>query len=305
MNLAGLKLFLGLSRTPHGLLDLATPAMAALLLLGHFPPLTTIVLGLVTAFAGYNAVYALNDLVDYKVDQQRIAVKGPTTVTFHVDEILVRHPIARGLLEFRSGLNWFVFWAVLAIVGAWILNPVCAILFVASAVLETIYCKLLRISHLKILPSALVKATGGLAGIFAVNPYPPWSFVAVVFIWLAAWEIGGQNIPNDLVDREDDSKVGAKTTVTVKGLPESVFRIVAAASMAFAAGVVVYWTAGQGVGPVYPIGAVAIGWFLLLDPARKLYYESTPVLAASLFNRASYVPVSFLALTIVSILVRF
>ncbi len=304
MNLSTLKLFLGLSRTPHGLLDLATPAMAALLLLGHFPPLTTILLGLVTAFAGYNAVYALNDLVDYKVDQQRLAVKGPSMVAFHVDEILVRHPIARGMLEFRSGLRWFVFWAALALAGAWLLNPFCAILFVASAVLETVYCKLLRITHLKILPSALVKATGGLAGMFAVDPSPPLSFVAVVFIWLAAWEIGGQNIPNDLVDREDDSKVGAKTTVTVKGLSESVFRIVAAASMAFVAGIVVYWTAGQGIGPVYPIGAVAIGWFLLLDPARKLYYEPTPPLAASLFNRASYIPVSFLALTVVSILIK-
>ena len=58
------KLFLGLSRTPHGILDMATPPMAALLWLGHFPPFLVVIVGLITAFAGYTAVYALNDLID-------------------------------------------------------------------------------------------------------------------------------------------------------------------------------------------------------------------------------------------------
>jgi hypothetical protein len=64
------KLFLALSRTPHGLLDLATPALAALLCYGGLPPFGVIILGLLTGFAGYTAVYALNDLVDYRVDQR-------------------------------------------------------------------------------------------------------------------------------------------------------------------------------------------------------------------------------------------
>jgi 4-hydroxybenzoate polyprenyltransferase len=64
-----LKLFLALSRTPHGLLDMCTPAFGALLWLGHFPSFSVVVIGLVTTFAGYTAVYALNDIVDYKVDK--------------------------------------------------------------------------------------------------------------------------------------------------------------------------------------------------------------------------------------------
>ena len=69
-GIARLKLFLALSRTPHGILDMATPALAALLWLGGFPSAGVIALGLLTAFAGYTAVYALNDLVDYRVDKE-------------------------------------------------------------------------------------------------------------------------------------------------------------------------------------------------------------------------------------------
>ena len=65
-----LKFFLALSRTPHGLLDMATPALTALLWYGAIPSLRIISLGFITAFAGYTAVYALNDLVDYRVDKK-------------------------------------------------------------------------------------------------------------------------------------------------------------------------------------------------------------------------------------------
>lgn len=69
-HISRLKLFLALSRTPHGVLDMATPALGALLWLGTFPPAGVIALRLLTAFAGYTAVYALNDVVDYRVDKE-------------------------------------------------------------------------------------------------------------------------------------------------------------------------------------------------------------------------------------------
>ncbi|MGA9752282.1 MAG: UbiA family prenyltransferase, partial [Acidobacteriota bacterium] len=224
------KLFLGLSRTPHGVLDMATPPMAALLCLGHFPPITVVIVGLITAFAGYTAVYALNDLVDHRVDKERLSLRERATDLPTLDEIMVRHPVAQGLLSFKNGLWWFLFWAIVALAGAWWLNPLCAGLFVVSTSLETLYCKLLRISHLKIIPSALVKASGGLAGVYAVDPNPSLGFVAVLFLWLAAWEVGAQNIANDIVDMEDDARVSARTTVTIKGVPESVFVMLGAVS---------------------------------------------------------------------------
>jgi 4-hydroxybenzoate polyprenyltransferase len=67
-----LGLFLALSRTPHGLLDMTTPCFAALLWLGAFPSLKVILVGLLTVFAGYSAVYALNDLIGYGSDKKKM-----------------------------------------------------------------------------------------------------------------------------------------------------------------------------------------------------------------------------------------
>ncbi len=298
-------LFLGLSRTPHGILDVATPAMAALLCLGHFPPVSVVVVGLVTAFAGYTAVYALNDLVDFRVDRERLALRDESKGLFHVDELMVPHPVAQGLLTYRSGLVWFFSWAVVALAGAWWLNPFCAVLFLAAALFETLYCKLLRITYLKIIPSVIVKATGGLAGAYAVDPNPLPGFLVMLFVWLAAWELGGQNIANDIIDMDDDARVSARTTATVKGLPEAVFMLLVGVSIAAVGGMVVYWFAGAGVGLLYPIGAVILGWKLLLEPARAVYYKPVPETCATLFNRASYMPLGFLVLTAVSIILPF
>ncbi len=303
-NPASWKLFLGLSRTPHGVLDLATPAMAAMLWLGQFPPASIVIVGIITAFSGYTAVYALNDLVDHRVDRERLRVRDQTKRRFDVDEIMVPHPVAQGLLSFGSGLSWCLFWAVIALVGAWWLNPLCALLFIVSAALEALYCKLLRITHLKIIASAAVKSIGGVVGVLAVDPHPSPGFVALLLLWLAAWEVGGQNIANDMVDMEEDSKVLARTTLTVKGTQEAVFRLVAAVSMAAVSGLAIYWFAGDGVGLLYPVGAVILAWKLLLEPARRVYYDPGNASAETLFNRASYLPVSFLVLAVAAIYIN-
>ena len=44
-GISRLKLFLALSRTPHGVLDLAAPSLSALLWLGTFPPAPVMGLG--------------------------------------------------------------------------------------------------------------------------------------------------------------------------------------------------------------------------------------------------------------------
>lgn len=297
-----LRLFFSLSRTPHGLLDMCTPAMAAMLWLGSFPRVSVVLVGLITAFAGYTAVYALNDLIDCRVDKERLVPTPDSKEVVRVDEILTRHPVARGVLSFRSGAIWFAAWAMIALAGAYWLNPFCGLLFLISSSMESLYCKLLRVSHLKIIPSAIVKATGGLAGVYAVDPSPAPGFVAVLFLWLAAWEVGGQNIANDIVDMEDDAKVSARTTITVLGLRESVFILLAGISMATLAGIAIYWTAGPGIGPFYLIGAALVSWKLLLEPAREVYYNPTYAAAASLFNKASYMPLGFLVVVLISIL---
>jgi len=75
-GLSRLKLFWALSRTPHGLIDMAMPALGALLYLGEFPSIRIVLLGLITVFSGYTAVYALNDIVDYKSDKEKVSIGG-------------------------------------------------------------------------------------------------------------------------------------------------------------------------------------------------------------------------------------
>jgi len=55
---------------------MATPALAALLWLGSIPQIHVIVIGLVTAFAGYTSVYALNDVIEL---QDRSAQKSASS----------------------------------------------------------------------------------------------------------------------------------------------------------------------------------------------------------------------------------
>src|SRR5512139_2490837 len=92
------KLFLALSRTPHLLLDLATPMVAALLCLGRFPNLSTIILWIITVFAGYACFYALNDVTHYHLDQHRMAGTTRQDTCFDLHCIFIRHPLAQGLI---------------------------------------------------------------------------------------------------------------------------------------------------------------------------------------------------------------
>ena len=159
-------MFFALSRTPHGLLDLATPALAALLFYGGVPPFEVVAVGLLTVFAGYTAVYALNDVVDCRVDREKLRLKG-LEAGHYLDAVLVRHPLAAGRVSLREGLLWTVAWALVALLGAYCLNPVCALIFVAGCGLEAAYCLLLKVSPWRFLVAGLVKGLGALAAVFA------------------------------------------------------------------------------------------------------------------------------------------
>src|SRR5271157_2547696 len=145
LGFSRVKLLLALSRTPHGLLDLAAPALAALLWLGRLPPLRTTALGLLTVFAGYTAVYALNDVVDCRVDQEKLLLQGGPKADPYLDAVFVRHPLAAGRVSFRAGLAWTGAWALVAFLGAYTLNPACALIFLLGCGLEAVYCLLLKV----------------------------------------------------------------------------------------------------------------------------------------------------------------
>jgi 4-hydroxybenzoate polyprenyltransferase len=301
-GLSRLKLFLALSRTPHGLLDLATPALAAILWFGGVPPFEVTAVGLLTVFAGYTAVYALNDVVDCRVDKEKLKATAGRPKAGYLDALFMRHPMAQGRMSFGEGLLWTLAWALMALLGAYYLNPVCAHIFLAGCLLEVIYCLLLRVSHLRTLISGLVKTLGGVAAVFAVDPHPAPGFLLLLFLWLFSWEIGGQNIPADWHDVEEDQLLGAQT-IPVRYGPEGASAIILGAlafSVALSAVLVQVSPLRFTLMPASL--ALAVGGYFLLLPAVRLYQSKEKEQAAALFNRASYYPVAMLSLALVNLM---
>ena len=284
------KLFLALSRTPHGILDMATPAVGALLWLGGLPSAGVIALGLVTAFAAYTAVYALNDLVDLGVDREKAATGLLPKAGGDLDAVFLRHPLAHGLLSRREALLWTGGWALTALLGAYLLNPLCALIFIAGGLLEAVYCLLLRVSYLRTLVSGVVKTLGGIAAVFAVDPVPSLAFLSVLFLWLFLWEIGGQNIPNDWTDLREDLRIRAQTVPVRFGPQGSIRLILLALFLAVGMSLALFRVTPYRLGPSYLAGSLATGIVLLLWPARRLQKGKSPREAIALFNRASYYP---------------
>ncbi len=295
-----LKLYLALSRTPHGILDMATPAFAVLLYLGDLPPLRVAVIGLITAFAGYTAIYALNDVVDFRSDREKCGYKPegciPAGPENYLDSLMVRHPMAEGMLSYREGVVWALGWSGVAMIGAWLLNPVCLLIFLSGAVLETVYCKLWRVSPWRAVVSGFVKNMGTIAAVYAVDPDPSVGFMLLIFLCLFFWEIGGQNIPADWTDIEEDRRFGGQTIPlrlgTEKAAAMALFCLIAAVCL----GAFLFsstfsesrWTASLAV--------FLAGTYLLVAPAMTLFKTKVREEAMALFNRASYFPLVLFAL---------
>ena len=294
-----LKLFLALSRTPHGVIDIATPALAALLCLGHFPSLTIILLGMVTVFSGYTAVYALNDLVDYRTDQAKVRAGGYGDGEDYLDGVLVRHPLAKGVLTLPEGILWTVGWALVAMVGAWLLNPVCFYIFLAGGLLEVCYCLLWRVTPLRAMINGIVKALGSVAAVYAVNPQPSFLFMITLFGWIFFWEIGGQNIPNDWTDIEEDRQFKAKTIPVKLGLERAALLALACLVAAFLMTFLMLWVSPLAFGALLLLAVAGIGTWLLLLPVLRLVEAGERNQAMDLFNKASYFPLSVLLVVLV------
>lgn len=299
-----LKLFLALSRTPHGLIDMATPIFAALIWLGDMPSLYIVTVGLFTTFAGYTAVYALNDLVDYLPDKRTVVLHDSTCpADGDLDAVLVRHPMACGFLTFGEGLAWTVSWVFLAAVGAYLLNPACLMIFAAGCVLETIYCLLWRISHYRTLISGIVKTLGAMAAVFAIDPHPSLWFLSALFLCLFFWEIGGQNIPNDWTDADTDSRSGGRTFPVQMGTQRSSLVILFCILLVLPLNTAVFLLSPVCYPTIYPIAALAAGGILLLIPALRLWSSRTRRDAMMLFNRGSYYPLSLMGIVVIKALI--
>ncbi len=302
---ARLKLFWALSRTPHGLLDMCTAALASLLWLGHFPSFKIIGLGLITVFAGYTAIYALNDVVGYRSDKRKLQqgnLRGFDDCE-DLDARLVRHPMARGFLSFKAGLLWSMAWAVLALIGAYLLNPVCVLIFICGSILETIYCLMWNISPSRTLISGVVKTAGPIAAVFAVDPNPSMSYLMVLFLLMFFWEIGGQNVPNDWSDIEEDTRFQAQTVPIRLGLEQANVIIFGSIILTIILSGILLVLSNVAFGFPFILAFAFVGLYFLLLPTIKLFRNEESSYAMILFNKASYYPLALLVVVVIKLLI--
>jgi len=299
---ARIKLFLALSRTPHGLIDMSTPAFCALLWLAAFPPLNVVLLGMMTAFAGYTAVYALNDVIDYRIDREDFQKSGIHSAENDLDAVMIRHPMAQGYLTFKAGLAWSLAWAVVALVGAYMLNPVCVLFFLIGCVLETVYCLMLKISYLRVIVSGVVKTLGGMAAVFAVDPNPSCGFLLILFFSLFFWEIGGQNIPNDWTDLKEDKALKARTIPVRYGAKRARVIVLGCLLITVGFSLCLFYVSPFGSDISIQVAVLMIGLYLLILPGWRLYQTKTRREAMRLFNKASYYPLALLGLVFIRVI---
>jgi 4-hydroxybenzoate polyprenyltransferase len=298
-----MRKFLALSRSTHGVLDVAITGFAALLWLGHFPAWPVLLVALATAAAGYTALYALNDLLGVKVDREKFAGDG-IKPGYSVEASDLRYPIAQGKLSLASGIAWFACWYLVALAGAWWLNPFLVIVVLAAPVLETAYCLLLKVTWWRTLVSGLVKSLGPVAAVLVVVPRPSLAWLALMVAWLVAWEIGGQNVPADWNDVEEDRRVGARTIPVVFGPRVAATVVLVALIATVALSLLLPVMSPLALGLPYLLAPFAAGLFLLLLPGLALYRTRDGRQAARLFDRASLYPLAQLAIITVFVVLR-
>jgi 4-hydroxybenzoate polyprenyltransferase len=298
------KYLFGLSRTPHALLDMTAPALVALTWLGSFPPYYVILLGLLTVFSGYTAVYALNDIMDYGWDKEKVKDISYINRDDDLDSLIARHPLAQGMLSLRESYVWVFLWTGLAIMGAYILNPVSLLIFLCAFLLETVYCILWKVTCMKTVVSGAVKSAGSLAAVFAVDHHPSLTFITVLFFWFFFWEIGGQNVPNDWADIEEDLRLNARTVPVCAGTRGAKFIIIIAITVSISLSVFLL-----ALSPFRSNIPVITGWLLtgiyfVVMPSFKLFNSESRKDALALFNRSSCYHITLLAVTTIGIAIR-
>jgi 4-hydroxybenzoate polyprenyltransferase len=170
-------------------------------------------------------------------------------------------------------------------------------------VLEIIYCLLFKVSFLRTIISGAVKTSGGVAAVFAVDPSPSRAFVIILFFWLFCWEVGGQNVPADWTDVDEDRKIQAKTIPVQLGLERSTRIILISLLLAVCMSTALFQLTPARFPFPYVIIALVTGICLFLLPAYRLYRSRELRHAMVLFNHASYYPLALLVVVLVKIMI--
>jgi 4-hydroxybenzoate polyprenyltransferase len=188
------------------------------------------------------------------------------------------------------------------LIGAWLINPPLVLVVLAAAVLEVAYCLLLKVTYWRTLISGLVKSCGPVAAVFEVQPTPSLPLLGLMVAWIMLWEIGGQNIPADWNDIEEDRHIGARTIPLVLGPRRAGWLVVITLILAVITSLFLPRMSPLHLGPVYLVFSALAGLLLLVWPAIRLLRTGASWQAARLFDRASHYPLVQLALIAIFVL---
>ncbi|MDT0317590.1 UbiA family prenyltransferase [Streptomyces millisiae] len=283
----------GLFRGTQAALSVA-PLLLAALLADDRPPPGRLALALVAGGAGVLAMFAAHDLLDLRHDRRRhdlVATPG----TRDLDAAGARHPVAQGRLGVPTAIALTLGLGGLALAIATALNPVCAALLLLAALLQAGYCALAAVTPWKALLSGAMIGVSAPAGWFAITTRPDWPLLALLVSWLAAWEIGGRNLPNDLADVAEDTRLGLRTVPVVHGTRASVALIEGCLALTTLTGAALMVAAWPTAGPVGLAGTLLAGVLGLQLPARRLRRRPSQRAALALFTGASLYPAAVLA----------
>jgi 4-hydroxybenzoate polyprenyltransferase len=114
--------------------------------------------------------------------------------------------------------------------------------------------------------------------------------------WLMLWEIGGQNIPADWNDVEEDRRVGAKTIPLTFGPSKAGLMVVVTLSLTVMISLCLPIISPLNLGWPYLLASGLAGVFLLILPGIQLYRLQESRQAGRLFDRASYYPMAQLVI---------
>jgi 4-hydroxybenzoate polyprenyltransferase len=122
-----------------------------------------------------------------------------------------------------------------------------------------------------------------------------------LFVWIFCWEIGGQNIPHDWADIEEDRRLEAQTVPVRFGAESATALILYTLIAAGMVNIVVLHFSQAVFEPLYVIVFLIGGIYFLIIPALRLYKIKERRNAMALFNRASYYPLALLLVMVVKI----
>jgi 4-hydroxybenzoate polyprenyltransferase len=163
-----------------------------------------------------------------------------------------------------------------------------------SVLLELAYVKLLKVTWWRTVVSGLVKSAGPVAAVFAVVPSPSLAGLGGMLAWLMLWEVGGQNIPADWNDIEEDRAIGARTIPLVFGLRVAGWLVLGLLGLVVAGSLLLARLSPLMLGWPFQLAVLLAGVVLLVVPAVRLAVTRDGRAAARLFDRSSLYPLALL-----------